>query len=401
MQIGRFTWGGVRPRRAGWTAAAWLGCAALLLGCAAPRPGHSKGTAMTATAPPADRVLRDGNRVRLAGFDRLTWPDNQENSTMRTLAVALRAVGEDVSYDYLMGSSGLAFRVQFYQPEWCPSSPHAACGRNCIGDGWAATDYEAVAHGCKPDDAEGVGRVRAAVVAEIDAGRPVIYSDIEDGLIVGYESGGQVLIGRTYFEFGPDKPGVHPVEKWPPFAFVTLRKKAQPADRRAVAVAALRRAVEMFRTPRYDVKKPGFFYASGSAAYQAWGRDLRDDARFADLNAKALADQQHHNAYIYFCLIDARTAAVTYLRSVGPLLGGQASVHAARAADLYQKLLDEVLTRPCPTEIAPMPWMLKPGQTWTPDLRRRQADKLDAALALDRQAIAELEQAVAASDAAP
>jgi len=48
-----------------------------------------------------------------------------------------------------------------------------------------------------------------------------------------------------------------------------------------------------------------------------------------------------------------------------------------------------------PIEIAPYPWMLKEGETWSDEARRAQLHRLREAYPLERQAIAELEKAVA------
>ncbi len=70
--------------------------------------------------------------------------------------------------------------------------------------------------------------------------------------------------------------------------------------------------------------------------------------------------------------------------------------HLERAAELYGSLAEDVLARRCVTEIAPMRWSLGEGESWTAELRHEQADLLDEALVLERRAVGELEQALAA-----
>ena len=68
------------------------------------------------------------------------------------------------------------------------------------------------------------------------------------------------------------------------------------------------------------------------------------------------------------------------------------------AAVLYEKISREVLTGDkCLLDIAPYPWALKDGQTWTSDMRKDEIRRLETALSLERQAIAEIELALAAS----
>ena len=68
----------------------------------------------------------------------------------------------------------------------------------------------------------------------------------------------------------------------------------------------------------------------------------------------------------------------------------------ARSVDIFTKEQRDVLSKKCPTEIAPAPWFLRDGETWTPDVRHEQATILKEALALDKQAVAEIESALAA-----
>ncbi|MHC4716857.1 MAG: hypothetical protein ACYS5V_07805, partial [Planctomycetota bacterium] len=50
----------------------------------------------------------------------------------------------------------------------------------------------------------------------------------------------------------------------------------------------------------------------------------------------------------------------------------------------------------CALDVAPTPWYLKDGAKWTDAMRRDQIKRLTAALALEKQALAEVEQALAA-----
>ncbi|MCG3179389.1 MAG: hypothetical protein BIFFINMI_01724 [Phycisphaerae bacterium] len=342
------------------------------------------------------RVVREGDRVVIAGFDKLEWPHEQESSTMRCLAIALQTIGEPVTYEYLLGASGLAFRLQVYEPGWCPSSPHACVGADCAARAVAAVDYEEIGHEAKADDAAGVARVRKAIVASIDAGAPVIYHHYEDGLVVGYEKDGKVLLGRAYPGFGSRKDagaGIYELTEWSPFAYGTLKKRARPVDRRAIAVNAIRAATEMWSTPRFKAGEDSY-YTCGRAAYEAWIADLRDDSRFEKVDQKDFRNLRHHNAYIFYCLVECRTAAASYLHDVARLFEGEAADRVGRAAALYGRLRD-LLTERCVTDVAAMPWM-PGGKQWTADMRHAQADLLAKAADMDAAAIAELEKALAA-----
>ena len=74
-------------------------------------------------------VHRDGNRVWLEPVDKFL--PYQQNTVINCYATAMRAAGEDCSYEYLMGLSGAVFRFQLSRGGWCGSSPHAYCGFQC------------------------------------------------------------------------------------------------------------------------------------------------------------------------------------------------------------------------------------------------------------------------------
>jgi hypothetical protein len=70
-------------------------------------------------------VHRDADRVWLEGV-RGWSPHEQHSSVHAAQAAVMGAVGEDVTYDYLLGVSGLAFRMQVSKKTLCPSSPHSS-----------------------------------------------------------------------------------------------------------------------------------------------------------------------------------------------------------------------------------------------------------------------------------
>jgi hypothetical protein len=54
----------------------------------------------------------------------------------------------------------------------------------------------------------------------------------------------------------------------------------------------------------------------------------------------------------------------------------------------------------CVISIAPLPWTLGEGETWTNEVRRDQIRRLEAAYRLECQAVRELERALVAARAA-
>jgi hypothetical protein len=75
-------------------------------------------------------IHRKADRVWLEGVS--GWfVGNRESSVHAAQAAVIAAVGEDVSYEYLLGVSGLAFRMQVSKGGLCPSTPRSFCGYLC------------------------------------------------------------------------------------------------------------------------------------------------------------------------------------------------------------------------------------------------------------------------------
>src|SRR5437773_4430942 len=89
-------------------------------------------------------VRRDDGSVIVDGFQRARWGGGtrRQNSNIAVLALISEALGDDVDYDFLMGATCAAFRIQVFKDQLCPSSPHANCGFKCIDRAPAAWGRE-------------------------------------------------------------------------------------------------------------------------------------------------------------------------------------------------------------------------------------------------------------------
>ncbi len=328
----------------------------------------------------------------IEGVERLQWGNGRENTFMASLAAALHAMGDDVTYDYLMGVSGAAFRLHFHQPEWCRSSPDAGCGFDCTETAHKALGYAAHGISSSKDNPEEVKQVRAAVVESINQGRAVLAIDLcvvpDWGLIVGYEDGGKQFLCRTYYEKSDE---YSPAEKWP-WIVIIIGEKGKAPDRKQSLMRSLELAMKLANTEKFGK------YASGFAAYEVWARDLLNDSRFAKLTEKQLRDDCHTNAWCYHSLVDARAAAVRYLHSIAGDFDEQATGHILQAADLYEQLLENLRDG---SKYAPFPQQMKEGEKWTQEMRHAEAGVLKEALGVEKQAVDELKAAVESVNNAP
>jgi hypothetical protein len=330
-------------------------------------------------------VRREADRVWLEGVSGWSVGD-RESSVHAAQAAAMAAVGEDISYEYLVGVSGLAFRMQVSKDGLCPSSPHSFCGYACHVRSSQALPWVLQLFEAKPKDAEKIQVARQAIMASIDRGVPVQYGSEEDGIIVGYQKGGEEWICYHPMREGGTKTFVETQWPWGILIFVEPKRELPP--KRELAIGALEQAVAMSRAQEAGDYHVGF---------AAW------DAYLERLQALQGADEETQkgdmlgNSWIYECLAQYRHAAALYLREIAAAFSAQAEGHLLQAADLYERMSNEILqdSEHCLITIAPLPWTPKEGEAWTNEMRRDQIARLGIALPLEREAIREIESALA------
>jgi hypothetical protein len=342
-------------------------------------------TTLAEATQSSHKVRREGDRVIIDGVHHPGW--KYASSVHGARAVIMETLGESISYDELVGFDALAFRVQLMA--FCPSSPHCSCGYDCSGRSLEAMPWEVKFHHVgplkadNPEHAERIREARRDVMARIDRGVPVEYGDIEDGVIIGYQAGGDEWVCLHPMHDSAQKPHIEKGLTWGILIF-TSPKQALP-DVSALARKSLEQAVTMWSTPRAGDKDG---YHLGEAAWKLWIEEL----------AKPMDDQQagkhqQGNAWTYDATAGYRRSAAAYLGKIAPLFDISAAEHLHRAAGLYEKMANEVLADPdhCITTIAPYPWT----GPWTAEQRADQVRRMAQAMELDREAIAELQRAIA------
>jgi hypothetical protein len=323
---------------------------------------------------------------RIEGLETACWGDGErENSVMGALSYALPRAGAVVSYPFLMGVSGAAFRFQLAQPQWCPSAPHAGCGYPCVERVWSALPCQRRAVGGPGEAEERLERAREALRASVDRGVPVLYEHEETSLIVGYEDDGECCVIRDYAEREPGyatKPLAELLSSWASLAVI---EPGDAPDRTAAIEGSLRLAVELADATSFDR------YAAGFAAFDAWITDLRDVEYYAAAELQQTLVRAIANAHGLASLIDARAAAVDYLHEVSGELDADRARAAAEAADAYAREVAVLRERPA-REVAPAPWHLR-GEPWAQATRDAEADLLERALQHEREAVGALRAA--------
>jgi len=349
----------------------------------------------------AANVQREGSLVRLTNVSPATGGGNGYVHGLETLLVH---AGVPVDYNRLMGLSGLAFIFQADRednPGWWPLDPWGLkLHREFLA---RAVGYELTEVGvfydshqwpeASRDDAREayLKQIHPDVVRQIDAGQPVLVTFCPTDAVWGF-----VIFGYDH-TLAADKPPVWGrcarettdyrgyCEDWP-FGVILLGQRLAPMDPDAADLTALRNAVALAHDQAGPTDAPGAGRRfTGQKAWAVWAALLRNVDDATD-------DHQHGNSRNQ--LIQNRTAAVAYLRSVADRYDAQAggerrdeAVKALRAAAAtYEKVLEQANR----LDVA--------GVSTDAEKRRQQADTVERLATLEQEAIAHLSRAIDAME---
>lgn len=196
------------------------------------------------------------------------------------------------SYAYLLGASGYAFGLA-WRPNWDPGSgdirfltddPREPFRRALASVGYGG-EVLLKAQGWQEE-----ARYRDKIVASLrDRGRPVLALGVvgppECCLVTGYDEGGDLLIGWSFFqdmpEFSPNS-GVEPTGEFrqrdwfsQTEGLILIGDKEDVPKRGEIYRDTLRWALDLIRRPTADDG-----WATGLAAYDAWAGHLLQDEAF-------------------------------------------------------------------------------------------------------------------------
>ncbi len=331
------------------------------------------------------KVNHEDDRVWLEGFEGFSF-EEYTSSVHGSQAKILEALGTPLSYEYLLGVSGLAFRMQVFKEALCPSSPHSCCGYMCVSRSTKSSPWELRIFEVKSENAEEVKELRDAVKESIDDGRPLQYGTIEDGIIVGYQKDGDEWLCYDPLQQNGKKIVIETDIPWGVVEFVS--KKDSLPSKKELAVESLKQAVEMALQEDADEYWLGF---------RAWEEYIKYLQKLNENNELIKKDDMMGNAWIYECLISYRLHAVNYLRGLSQGFYEEAEQHLLNAADLYEKMVTEKLLdkQGCFTDFVPYPWMQEKDKNWSNEMRTEQIRRLQEALQLEKHAITEIETALA------
>ena len=317
-------------------------------------------------------VPPDSDAKLIAGVPNLSW--NEMNSFMGALQAIGHRIGDHSGYAFFCGTSGAAFRTQFFDT-WCPSSPDPTVGYNA-GEAVLKSRGFSVTWLNVSGDGKNKPQILEAIKKSIDAGMPVLAIDLvevpEWGVIIGYQKNGQELLCHTYF----DKHKSYEVAQKFPFAVVILKRDGPVPGYDASIKPGFGIVVENLTTEKYSE------YFSGLAAFDKWMARLRDDD-FTKLDSAKLWNVVQANQWIFQRLVADRKTGMQYLDIVAQMMPGLEPKTTSLKA-LYQQ---EVATLELLLGQLPSPESVKPGWEWPKVDRDKEFAVLVMARAFEEQTL--------------
>ena len=123
-------------------------------------------------------IIESEDKIFLDHIPRLEWGKSTENSFIRSTQLTLNALGDNYSYEYLMGISGAAFRLHFH-PDWCPSSADATVGFDVSKVLFKSLGYAGNLHVIDDKNFLEIRNLFKKIIEHIDQGIPAITINLK------------------------------------------------------------------------------------------------------------------------------------------------------------------------------------------------------------------------------
>lgn len=327
------------------------------------------------------RVVNGGSYID--GVPMLRWGEWKDSSYCGCVTALLNAAGISVSYEEVMGLSGVCYKA-IMRDDWDPSSEIPQNGLLCehnVGDALGVDVFTI------QDEKE----VWEQAKKSIDSCFPVLLLggrfEGEWTLACGYafENGEYKFFGRTYFDYQADSVPDNEIYTdnkyfylsgfpgWFPGALTRFYdRKIEPVSRKQTLKVSLETCIRMFEQPQ------GEFHKFGYDAYDVLinGFELDD----AEYKIKIRNDQYHIGS-----LQDARHAAYVYLNASAGLLKSENKIKLAETALLFKTMVDNLLAT-VPYETTSAVFNSSADPTWGIEQRRKLAAALKENKKLEKQA---------------
>ena len=333
------------------------------------------------TAPKYDVKFENGGSY-IDGIPMLKWGEWKDSSYAGCVTALLNAIGIPVSYEEVMGLSGVCYQMIMCD-NWDPSSQMPQNGLQCENNVGAALGISVYT---LSDENE----IREQAKKSIDNGVPLLLvggrSEPEWTLACGYaiERSQCKFFGRTYFDLEPKNVPENEIYTanqyyyfngfpgWFPEGLTRFYdRKCQPIPQKTALKVSLETCVKMFEQSSSQNHKYGY------DAYDLLIRGFR-------LTEKEYKEKCGCGPYHIGCLMDARRAAYIYLSESAQILDGENKTLLSKAANLYRSMLIN-LTEVIPYEKTSIYIYHDLFPSWDNATRDKLSDVLTENVALEKQ----------------
>ena len=317
-------------------------------------------------------VLETNEKVFIDNIPRLKWGENTDNSFIRSVQLTLNALGEDYSYDFLMGISGAAFRLHFH-PDWCSSSADSTTGFDVSKVLFQAIGYKNELFSIDDNSLTDIKSLYKKIIAQINNGIPIVAINLkvcpEWGIITGYLKDKPGILCRTYF----DETDQYSLAEHAPWLSFFIGERSKPVNNHLLFKNSLEIAVQLAKTDTFGEYKSGF------SALNKWIDELKKVS--ASIESKKFMDYET-NWTIFNSLLDSRKASLKYLSSMKDRIKNSDTIinNYKNEVELLVEIRQNILP-PFNTD----------AKSWTGDIINKQIDILTKILKIERETVELLE----------
>ena len=310
------------------------------------------------------------NKVYIDNIPHLEWGMNTDNSFVRSAQLTLNSLGENYTYDYLMGISGAAFRLHFH-PDFCPSSTDATTGFDVSKILFKSLGYKCDLHIIDGDNLGEIKALYQKIISQINNGKPIVAINLkvcpEWGIITGYLKSNPGILCRTYFDDSED----YSIAEHAPWLSFFIGEKGDPLTNREMFLNSLKIAVQLAKTDSFEE------YFSGFNAFEKWIETLQ---KYTASSGKGNFDKIEENLTLFNFLIDSRRSAGKYFGMINDNLnlkmGGEIIDNYKKEVEILSGVQDNILPK----------FDSKP-RDWSKKIISKQIDSLRNALDIEQNVI--------------
>ncbi|MBN1187372.1 MAG: hypothetical protein JXB49_34165 [Bacteroidales bacterium] len=310
------------------------------------------------------------DKVYIDNIPRLEWGKNTDNSFIRSAQLTLNSLGEDYTYDFLMGISGAAFRIHFH-PEFCPSSADSTTGFDVSKVLFKSLGYTCNLHIIDDKNFEEIKSLYQKIIAQINNGKPIVAINLkvcpEWGIITGYLKNKPGILCRTYFDNSDD----YSLAEHAPWLSFFIGEKGEPLNIKEMFINSLKIAVQLAKTEVFEE------YYSGFKAFNKWIEALQ---KYTDLPVNKSFDKIEENIILFNSLYDSRHSAGKYFNIINEALnlkrGGKIIDNYKKEAEILSDIKNNIL-----------PGFSSKPKDWSNEIINKQIECLKKVLNIERNVI--------------